>query len=322
MRVIGLPRAVADPHHVTGRAVPVAGGGVDARHRLLVAEQQRLMADVEIGGAQLRMAIGIEPASPHEIQRLRDAVGQFLIVLRARRVLDEAEHPFMHAREAGVAAMRERAQEIDGGGGLPVGFDLPARVRRARLLGEGEVVDDVAAVARQLAAVDRLGRRGTRLGELAGDPPDLHDRRGGRVREHHRHLQQHAKEVADVVGMVLGETLGAVAALQQETLARRYPAQRPLEVARLPGEHQRREGRDQRLDLVQCLPVRILRGLHDRLCAPAVGRPTLGHDSIPYTRAAAYCTAAARLIHDTRRGMPPCHLSRRRPAANVARQIP
>jgi hypothetical protein len=34
--------------------------------------------------------------------------------------------------------------------------------------------------------------------------------------QHHRHLQQHAEGVADVVGDGIGEALGAVAALQQE----------------------------------------------------------------------------------------------------------
>ena len=38
-------------------------------------------------------------------------------------------------------------------------------------------------------------------------------------RQDHRHLQEHAEEVADVVGRMLAEALGAVAALQQEGLA-------------------------------------------------------------------------------------------------------
>ena len=54
MGVVGLARAVADPEHVAGGAVPVAGGRIDARHRLLEAEQQRLVAGVEVGRAQLR----------------------------------------------------------------------------------------------------------------------------------------------------------------------------------------------------------------------------------------------------------------------------
>ena len=52
MRVVGLAGAVADPDHVARGGVPVARGRIDARQRLLVAEQQRLVAGVEIGLAQ------------------------------------------------------------------------------------------------------------------------------------------------------------------------------------------------------------------------------------------------------------------------------
>ena len=67
--------------------------------------------------------------------------------------------------------------------------------------------------------------------------------------QHHRHLQEDAEEVADVVGAVLGEALGAIAALQQERLARRDLRQRLLQVARLAGKNQRRKGRKLRLDV-------------------------------------------------------------------------
>ena len=83
---------------------------------------------------------------------------------------------------------------------------------------------------------------GARLGELAGDAPDLHHRHAGGEGQHHRHLQQHAERVADIVGMELGEALRAIAALQQESLALRHLGQRRFEVARLAGEHQRRMG--------------------------------------------------------------------------------
>ncbi len=38
-------------------------------------------------------------------------------------------------------------------------------------------------------------------------------------RQHHRHLQEDAEEIADVVGAVFGKAFGAVAALQQERLS-------------------------------------------------------------------------------------------------------
>ena len=97
------------------------------------------------------------------------------------------------------------------------------------------------------------------------------------IGEHHRHLEQHAEKVTDVVGAVLGEALGAVAALKQERLAGRNAGQRFLQVPRLAGKHQRRKGRQLRFDVAQRLGVGILRHLQHRLGAPAVGCPPLGH---------------------------------------------
>jgi len=77
-------------------AIPVAGGRIDAGKRLLEAKQQRLVAGVKIGRAQLGMALEIEPAGLHETERLGDAVGEFLVVVGLRRVLDEAERPLPH----------------------------------------------------------------------------------------------------------------------------------------------------------------------------------------------------------------------------------
>jgi hypothetical protein len=182
-----------------------------------------------------------------------------------------------HARQIGVAALRKGAQQIERRRRLAIGLDLPARVGRARLLGEGDVVDDVAAVARQFLAVAFLGRRGARLGELAGGAADLHHRRSGGISEHDRHLQEHAEEIANIIGAMLGEAFRAVATLQQESLAIGNARKLLLQAARLAGEHQRREGRELLLGIGQYLPVRIIRHLLDWLLAPTIGRPTLGH---------------------------------------------
>ncbi len=278
MAVIELARAVADPDHVAGGRVPVAGRGIDPREGLLVAEQQRLMAGVEIGGAQFGMAFEIEPAGAHEIQRLGNAVRQFLVTAVLRGILEKPQHPLMHAAEIGEAAGGEGAQQIQRRRRLAIGHQLTHRVGRARLGGEGDVVDDVAAIARQLDAVDLLGRRGTRLGELAGDAADLHHRHRAGIGQNHRHLQQHAEEVADIVGAVLGKALGAVAALQQEGLAGSNPAERLLQVSRLARKHQRRKRGKLRLDIGQRLGVGIIGYLQHRLGAPAVGGPPLGHE--------------------------------------------
>src|ERR1022692_4623734 len=79
-----MPRAVANPQHVARGGVPVAGGRIDAGERLLEAEQQRFMAGVEFGGAQLGMAFQIETAGLHEAERLGNAIRQFDIAARLR----------------------------------------------------------------------------------------------------------------------------------------------------------------------------------------------------------------------------------------------
>jgi len=109
MGVVQLARAVADPDHVTRRAVPVASGGILPRHRLLVAEQQRLVARVHVGAAQLRMIFEIEPARLHEVERFGDAVGHLAIAVHRLGVFYKTEHPLMHAPKTRVAAMREGA---------------------------------------------------------------------------------------------------------------------------------------------------------------------------------------------------------------------
>ena len=133
----------------------------------------------------------------------------------------------MDVLEIGVAAGGEGAQKVERRRGLAIGLELPARIGLARGGRELDVVDDVAAIGRQGDAVDRLEVGRARLGELAGDAADLHDRRGGGEGHHHRHLQEHAEEIADVVGRMFAEALGAIAALQQERLARRPPCPTP-----------------------------------------------------------------------------------------------
>ena len=79
--------------------------------------------------------------------------------------------------------------------------------------------------------------------------------------EDDRHLQEDAEEVADVVGAVLEEALGAVAALEQERLARRDLGEVALQLAGLACKNERRKRRQSRLDIGQRLRVRIGRRL-------------------------------------------------------------
>ena len=77
---------------------------------------------------------------------------------------------------------------------------------------------------------------------------------------------------------MLGEALGAVAALEQEGLACGNTRQRLFQVAGLAGKNQRRKRGKLRLDIGQCLGIGIFGYLQHRLGAPAVGCPPLGHD--------------------------------------------
>jgi hypothetical protein len=124
------------------------------------------------------------------------------------------------------------------------------------------------------------------IGEVPGDAANLHHRQCGGIGEHHRHLQKDAQEVADVVGTdIVGarlrEALGAIAALQQETLPHGDLAQRLLQAARLTCKNQRRKARELPLDGFERGLVGIVGDLLDRPLAPAVARPTLGHVSPP-----------------------------------------
>jgi hypothetical protein len=60
-----------------------------------------------------------------------------------------------------------------------------------------------------------------------------------KVRDH-RHLQDQAEGVANVVGVKFLEAFGAVAALQEEGAPLGDVAQQALQAPRLTGEHQRR----------------------------------------------------------------------------------
>ena len=170
---------------------------VDAGHRVLVLEHQRLVAGVEVDAVEL---VGVGADRLHEGQRPVDLAGQLLVALADRRLADEVGVPGVHLAQVGVAAGDEGADQVQRRGGGVVDLDQPLRVGHPGLGGEVEAVDRVAAVGRQGDAVAGLEVGGARLGVLAGEPADLHDRHGRGVGQHDRHLQQHPQLVADVVG--------------------------------------------------------------------------------------------------------------------------
>ena len=202
-------------------------------------------------------------------------MGEFLVTLRLRAVLDERQHPLVRVRKIRITAGGESAQQIERRRRLPVGLELAAWIGSACFRRKVDAVDDVAAIGRQLHRAAFFDRRRTRLGELSGDAADLHHRRRRGIGQHHRHLQEQPEEIADVVGAVLGEALGAIATLEEECLAGGNLRQSAFEVACLTCKNQWRKARKLGLDIGECLGVGVIRHLHDRLVAPGVRAPLL-----------------------------------------------
>src|SRR3546814_8036541 len=78
---VELAGPLTDPEHVGRAVVPLAGEGVLAGERFLVAEDQRLVAREEVDLVEVGLGLGVDPAGPHEPQRPLDVVGQALVAL-------------------------------------------------------------------------------------------------------------------------------------------------------------------------------------------------------------------------------------------------
>jgi hypothetical protein len=80
--------------------------------------------------------------------------------------------------------------------------------------------------------------------------------------------------------MMLGEALGAVAALQQESIAGGDLTECAFQPPRFAREDERGKSRKLFFDFRELRPVRIFRNLQNGFRAPAIRRPTLGHEPI------------------------------------------
>src|SRR4029077_12996257 len=120
-----------------------------------------LVARIKFGCSKLGVAFEIEATSLHEAKRFRNTVGQLDIAPRLRTILHKAEHPLPHAREIGIATLREGAQQVERCRRLPKRFDLPTWIGTTRLFGKGDVVNDITSIARQFFAITFLGWRRT-----------------------------------------------------------------------------------------------------------------------------------------------------------------
>ena len=116
--------------------------------------------------------------------------------------------------------------------------------------------------------------------ELASDAAHLHHRHAGGIGQHHRHLQQHAEGVADIVGVEFGKAFGAVAAMQQEGLALRHLAKAGHQVAGLAGEHQGGMSLELAQNTVQRRLIRVIRHLTGGFFQPTLRGPACGHATL------------------------------------------
>ena len=194
---------------------------VDARQCLLIAEEKRLMARVELRRTQLRDEIRRDSTGFHECERLPDAGRQRAIPSARRRSFNEIKRPAMHIVKIGVTSRRESAQEVKCGGGLTIGLKQAFGIGRSPCNIEFQAVDIITPVRLKRNRSLRLRLFGARLGELTGNAADFHHRHSGSESQHHRHLQDDPERVADIIGMKFGEAFRTIAALEQESLPRR-----------------------------------------------------------------------------------------------------
>ena len=207
--------------------------------RFLVRQQQRFVRGVEIDAVEVvHFAAG---ERLHEAHRIADAGDHVVVFVGKRRMRHPAEIPVLGMVQVGETAVDQRAHEVHRHRRTRVRLDHAARIRDARRGGEFRRIDDVAAIARQRRAVDRLGVGRTRLGVLAGETTDADHRHAQPVHQHQAHLQQHLEPVGNDVGIALAETFRAIATLQQEALAFLRLGQMLLQRHDFPRRHQRRQ---------------------------------------------------------------------------------
>src|SRR3546814_3860223 len=101
----------------------------------------------------------------------------------------EVKRPCMNLMRIGITTLRKSAYQVERGRCLIVGADHALRIGLTPCLIESDVVDDVAAIARQFLAADLFRCGGARLRELPGHTPHLHDGKLRRIGQHHRHLR-------------------------------------------------------------------------------------------------------------------------------------
>ncbi len=263
MRAVELPRPLARPQEVGGARVPVAGRRVASHERLLVVEQERLVARPDVDLVDDALVAEVDADRLHEPQRATDLARDSLVAPSLERARDELLVPGVHLRQVGEAALREGAQQVERGDGLVVRLHHPLRIGHPGLGRRLVRVDRVAAERRELDALHALRERRAGLRELPCDATDLDDRQRRAVRQDRGHLQEHLEALPDRDRGDVAERLCAVACLEEERPPLDRLAEGAAERARLAGEDERRqlpEPLADGLDRGWIGPLRLLQG--------------------------------------------------------------
>jgi hypothetical protein len=268
--------ACAEPGQVGREVVPAGPFRGGAGLRLLVGQQQRLMAGVEIDPTRVPGRLARDGL--HEVQRAADFGDHPTVLRRGRRQVHELEVPVLRVVKVCETAVDQGADEVQRQRRARVTTQHVDRIRGARFGGELGPVDQVAAVRGERHAVTRLEVGGARLGVLAREAPDTGDATLQPVHQHQAHLQQDLELVGDDLRGAVTEVLGAVASVQQEALAGRRLCELPAQRLDLPAGHQRGQPRDLGDDLVDRGGIGVIWLLQRREPAPAVGGPLLHID--------------------------------------------
>ena len=223
----------ADPGEMGGEVEPALLARDAAGLRLFVGQVQALVAGEVVDPVQLA---GMDAQDVlHELQGFADRTRHAAVLLGHEGLLHPIQVPVIEAVRIDEAAADERADEVESEGGAFVAAQHQLGIGSAGRLREVGTIDEVAAIAGEGDAVAGLEIVGAGLGVLAGDAADADQALAAAVREHQADLQQDFELVGDGGGIAVVETLGAVAALEQETLAAGGFGQLGLEGADLPG---------------------------------------------------------------------------------------
>ena len=198
--------------------------------------------------------------------------------------------------------MREGAQQVERRRRLAIGLDLPARIGNARFRRELDVVDDVAAIARQFDAVAasrsatsaawRTGRRCGRPSPPATPPAKVS-------------TTAICRNTRKKSRMLLAPCSAKLSAQSPPCSRKASPAatraSARLQLARLACKNQRRKGRELLLDVGQA-PARPDNPAPARsaFCASyRASNARASHNTPSEVTAAKYSAVLARLIHET-----------------------